>query len=60
MRTPNLISADDLAKWDCHAEIEDGKWVAARPLSYIGFLRRLKLAWRVFKGDYDALKWSGQ
>lgn len=34
-------------------------WWTARPMNYAGLLWRLKLAWGVFIGKYDALKWGG-
>lgn len=60
MRTPTIRYADDIKEWDCTAEI-DGKWVLARAYSTRGiwFLWRLKLAWYVFTGKYDALAWHG-
>ena len=36
------------------------KWVPARPYSYGGLFTRIKIAWKVFTGEYDALKWEGQ
>ena len=60
MRTPNIIYADDVAKWDVATEVGD-IWVCARPCS-IGGIRfpwRLRLAWYVFTGKYDALVWQG-
>ena len=60
MKTPCIRYADDIEKWDCATEI-DGKWVCARPYGTEGiwFLWRLKLAWYVFTGKYDALAWHG-
>lgn len=60
MRSPHLFNADELRKWDCEAEVEKGKWAAARPLSCISLFTRIKLSWRVFRGQYDALKWTKQ
>ena len=40
-------------------EISSGKWVPARSLGFYSLPRRLKLAWGVFIGKYDALKWPG-
>ena len=36
-----------------------GRWVPARPLGFFGLMLgwRLKLAWRVFTGELDAVKW---
>ena len=39
----------------------DGRrWFRARPAGYAGWLlgRRLRIAWRVFTGQYDALAWD--
>jgi len=57
-----VYNADDLKKWDCQAEIEEGRWVSARPINYrhAPILHRIKVAWRVFRGKYDALEWTGQ
>ncbi len=61
--TPNLILADHLRNhpedWP-EAGLPDGRWVAARPLSMGSLLTRLKLAWGVFTGKYDALRWIEQ
>jgi hypothetical protein len=35
-------------------------WFPVRPKSKGGFLTRLELAWGVFTGKYDALKWDNQ
>lgn len=36
-------------------------WYPARPENYRfdGFFKRLKLAWGIFRGKYDALDWQG-
>ncbi len=36
----------------------DGSWIPVRPMSIGGVLKRLKLAWFVFIGRYDALDWE--
>lgn len=44
-------------------KIYDGRYVANRPLPYTAgciLWRRIKLAWGVFTGRYDALKWEHQ
>jgi hypothetical protein len=38
----------------------DGLWVAARPYGYYNFVSRLRLAWMVFTGSADALRWPNQ
>lgn len=37
----------------------NGDWIPARPCGYCGFFYRVKAAWGVFTGKYDALKWGG-
>lgn len=61
MKSPSLINADTLAT-GCKSqkEIVPGRWVLARPLSVGGIWTRIKLAFGVFVGRYDALEWSGQ
>ena len=59
MRDPNLINVEEIKQWDVSTEV-NGKWVEARPLGYSSFFRRFKLAWKVFTGKYDALKWDSQ
>lgn len=60
MKTPSVRYADDIKDWDAQTEINK-KWVLARPESSHGvfLLWRLRLAWRVFKGDCDVLAWKG-
>ena len=39
----------------------DGRWVPARPVNpFIGIRARIKLAWHVFWGKYDALDWEDE
>lgn len=38
----------------------DGRWVPARPIGFYSWRRRLRYAWGVFTGRYDALEWPGQ
>ncbi len=60
MRTPAVYVADDLRQWPTSTTFNDIEWVCARPMSYPGFnlLHRLCTAWRVFTGEYDALRWG--
>jgi len=37
----------------------DGKWLPARPLGFMSWQQRWKMAWLVFTGKCDALKWPG-
>lgn len=58
-QAPQVISVEQIQNCDIKVEI-DGKWVPSRPLSIGGFFTRLKLAFQVFTGKYDALKWHQQ
>lgn len=56
---PNVFTPEQLRTWSVSCEGSNGVWVAARPLGWQGWSlrRRLKLAWGVFTGRYDVLKW---
>lgn len=58
---PDLYTPEQLMTWPVGVEI-NGRYVAGRPLGWQGWSLkwRLKLAWGVFVGKYDALKWEGQ
>lgn len=62
-QTPQLIRADLLVH-DCvkvkMTEAHGDAWVLARPLSCGGLFTRIGLAWKVFTGECDALKWYRQ
>ena len=58
-QVPQIFTAEELSKWNVDAEI-DGKWVRARPLSMGTLVTRVKIAYKVFIGEYDALKWYKQ
>lgn len=61
MKTPNLILADWLRNEPQPEVCIDGvRWVAHRPIAWGPWWRRLTLAWGVFTGKYDALKWIEQ
>jgi len=53
----NLV--EDCQKNQRGIEKPNGKtiWVPARPIGYGGLKSRSKIAWGVFTGKYDALKW---
>lgn len=57
-----VYTPESLEKWNATCGLKDGQWVKARPMGYNEpfSLGRLKLAWRVFKGELDALQWIGQ
>lgn len=60
MKNPNLILIypDRNTLFDCDTCI-NGKWMPARPIGLSGFSNRIKLAWMVFTGKADAVKWPG-
>lgn len=60
MNSPNLYLADDLREWGSSSSADGIHYYAARPLGFDGFelRRRLFLAWQVFIGRYDALRWQ--
>ena len=62
MRTPQVFTASEIVNWHVSEEAEPGKWRPARPCSFCGmrhFITRLRIAWRVLTGKYDALNWQG-
>lgn len=65
-QVPQVIRADDLVRdWPerpikAAADTKRVFWALARPLSMGGLLTRLRIAVKVFTGEYDALKWEQQ
>ena len=59
MNNPSIRKAGELKNWTESANV-DGCWIPARPIPFQGFCLfwRIKLAWRVFTGRYDALDWE--
>lgn len=58
-QAPQVFSAEafrDYPVQTCSAQ--GGNWYFARPLSRGGLLTRIRIAWLVFMGRYDALKWE--
>ena len=54
-----VYKAKHIKDWDCTTPaFNNGPWVPARPLVWWRFIPRLKAAWDVFTGKYDALDWS--
>jgi hypothetical protein len=63
MNVPSLYSPESVATITKEMlRLVNGRWVACRPLGYQGFrlLRRLKLAYLVFTGKADVVKWEQQ
>lgn len=59
MKGINELTAYQLKHWNCEKEIL-GKYTPARPEGRRGFIRRLKLAYKVFTGKADVLVWYKQ
>lgn len=63
---PSLRSATAVArnKHGVRAGIKEGvitvHWVPSRSMGAVYWRDRFRLAWGVFTGQYDALKWDGQ
>lgn len=57
-KLPEIYNMKELVEWDSLVEINN-KWVPSRPINYkhIGFLRKLKISWEVFRGKADAFYW---
>lgn len=64
---PQVILADRLATGWPSTELKAAStesircfWALARPMSMGGLGQRIRLAWGVFTGRYDALQWVQQ
>ena len=58
MKHPKLYTSNDIKHWDTEKELDTGQWVPTRPYHLNpGLSERLRLAWGVFTGKYDALLW---
>lgn len=62
MNQPQIINHTSIDS-SCTTQLPDGRWLPARPMGYQyyalrNFLNRLKLAWGVFTGKYDAFDWE--
>lgn len=51
-------TAKQIQGWDSHTKTEDGDWIPARPYSACGVFSRIKQAYGVLTGKYDALDWE--
>jgi hypothetical protein len=61
MRVPSRFTMNDIKTHDVYyQDLVTRTFKPARCIGWRGFylLRRLKLAWKVFKGEYDALDWE--
>jgi len=60
MRQPCVYFPSHIQNWDVATEAADGRYVAARPMGHTLFpwAWRWVVAYRVFIGKYDALRWE--
>jgi len=60
---PNLYKLEHLVQIGTNpqdmTEHPTGQWVPARYMGDYRLLTRIRLAWGVFTGKYDAVKWPG-
>lgn len=56
MRGTSVLKVEELQDWNIDVKIDD-VYVPARPIGYLDFISRLKIAWMVFTGKADALIW---
>lgn len=60
MKPISVLTAEQIKHWDCTTDTVNG-WKLARPVGYYGGIwRRFRLAWWVFTGKCDVLKWHRQ
>lgn len=58
--TPNLWKAEELSVFvekGPKTQTAAGFWVPARPLGLFSLRKRIRIAWGVFVGRYDAVVW---
>lgn len=57
---PHVYWARELRDWSVSQAGPSGIYTMARPEGFYGlcFRWRLSIAWKVFKGEYDAVRWS--
>ena len=51
------IFSPPIADWPVKKSRKGDYWVPARPLHVAPLKERFKIAWKVFKGELDALEW---
>ena len=63
-KSPALWDLAELVEWAKHPHVttdHEGAWVPGRPLGLYTLGNRIRTAWGVFTGKYDAVKWpAGQ
>lgn len=61
MRVPVVYTATEIVNWHVAEEYAPGKWRPSRCCPFDGWCHlrtRLRIAWAVFTGRYDALNWG--
>lgn len=61
MRVPVVFTPTDIINWTVSEEYRPGKWRPSRWSAFYGwkhFTFRVKTAWMVFTGKFDALSWG--
>ena len=60
MGQPELYTASRLQSWDVAMQLPNGRYIPARPEGHnlYSFAHRVKIAFRVFTGQYDAVDWD--
>lgn len=54
-----VYTAYELKKWSCDTPDKDNvRWIPARPITYWRMFERIKMAWFVLVGRFDALDWE--
>lgn len=55
-KAPSVVTVEHVRDRSITAKV-NGKWVPARSVGFYSIWYRLKAAWGVFTGKYDALQW---
>ena len=60
MRQPEIYTPEHIKNWNTDTDRDHGRWVPARPVGHnlYKFRHRVKAAFCVFIGRYDALNWE--
>ena len=56
----DVYTPEELKKWDTITFTKTHGYCLARPVKYKSLINRIKISWKVFTGEYDAIKWIGQ
>lgn len=57
---PSAHTIESVTQIARHVSVEiNGNWYPARPVGFHSFWSRISLAWEVFTGRADVLRWPG-